>query len=253
MANDYDKIKLMKILIQFIILCIISLVMKMNEIEEILDKLITEDEYDSRLIPYIKEFFRYNAEQFGWDKETITRKISLLKQRGFGIEFVDLEEGEASIDFVFKNILVNSSVKGEKLTQEELLQLTSEIFTALETVTKDGRESDLQYVQEDPLYWIETLKYSRDESIIQFISNAFNIDRRDVHRIKDIFKEMLKEDNKDQESFLNDSILVFLPEVARSAKRIMEGKEETDKAHEYITLYGISLQAIRYRLQCGRR
>lgn len=226
------------------------------EIENLLYNLITENDYDRRLIPYIKEFFIYNAKQFAWNEGTITKKVGLLKDRIHGIEFADLRNKFAATDFDFKNILVNSSVKGRILSKEDLLELTSEIFERLEIATKDTEEYKLKYWENKSLYPLESLKYStriqEKESIIRFISNAFNIDLKDVYEIGDIFEERLvnvDKSNRSKKNFLEDSVTTLLPSISESVARIMNNPRGIDKSEEYLSIYAISMLSIGYRLE----
>lgn len=226
------------------------------EIENLLDNLITENDYDRRLIPYIREFFIYNARQFGWDEETITKKVGLLRDRIHGIEFTALGDKFAATDFDFNNILINSSVKERTLSQEELLRLTSEIFARLEIATKDVEDYQLKYVEQESLYSLEALKYDTDtqdrKSIILFISNAFNVAPNDVYRIGDIFEDRLENSDKiskNHKDFLEDSMTTLLPSISESVSKIKSGANGASKSDEYISLYAVSLLAIGYRLE----
>ena len=226
----------------------IYILMEVMKMEKILNELITKKAFDKRLIPYIKEFFRYNAEQFGWNEETIARRAALLKQKLVGMEFIELKEGLVATDFELKNILIDSSIIGKKISQEELIELFYEIFRELEMLTnKNGAEF---YTKMGSTYALETLKYKRNSTIIQFISNAFNIDGRDVHRIKEIFEQQSNDNsNKERENYVESCITVFLPNISMAVKRIMSDDNSVDKKHEYITLYATAINVIRLRLE----
>lgn len=151
---------------------------------------------------------------------------------------------------------MNSSVKGKDLSQEELLQLVSEIFSILEILTKDREEQEVKVWADHKLYPIELLKYSTTNeqdksSIIKFISNAFNIDVKDVYRIKESFEDKLYGDkdnlDKDSKEFLEAGMDIMLPNMSKSVSIIMDGKESVKKSEEYIKLYFVSLLAIKYR------
>ena len=225
--------------------------MDKKEIKDLINNLIEEKNYDKRIIPYIKEFFAYNSKQFGWDEETISRKADLLKQRINGIEFISLGDKLVHTDFDNGNILINETIKRKEISQNELI---SQIFQELEIVTKD-EDQDIKYWHNNSLQTLETLKYSLNTSdkqtIIKFISNAFNIEAKDIYDIINVWEnkvDNIDKQNKAQKDFVEDSMGALLPGIAQATDKIMDTTNLKEKSNEYIKLYAISLLAIRYRL-----
>lgn len=227
----------------------------MLETEEIIDNLIADKEYDKRLIPYIKAFFSYNAKQFEWDEETIQDKITLLNQRIKGIEFVELKDRLAFIDFDFGDILINENILGKQLSSKGSKQVTSKVFEMLEIATKSMHDEFGRYYENNSLYPIEALKYSINqqdkESIVQFISNAFNIRPEEIYNINTVWEDKQEDidySNKAEKDFLQDSQSTMLPGVANAIFSIMNAKTDKERANGYLNLYAISLLALHYRL-----
>ena len=228
--------------------------MDKKEIKDLINNLIEEKNYDKRIIPYITEFFAYNAKQFGWNEETINKKVELLKQRINGIEFVSLGDKLVHTDFNSGNILINETIKRKDISPKELLELISQTFQRLELATKD-EEVDIEYWHNNSLKQLETLKYSlnsRDKhTIIKFISNAFNIETKDIYDIIDVWKnkvDNIDKQNKAQKDFVEDSFGTLLPGIAQATDKIMDTTNFKEKSDEYIKLYAISILAIKYRI-----
>ena len=228
----------------------------MLEIEELLNNLITENSYDKRIIPYIKEFFRYNAKEFNWTKEEIEEKIRLISKKVKGVEFVHLDDKQALTDHSFKNMLVNRDIIGKQLSSEEIINLTSELFLNLEIAIKEGEEGKDGYWKDNEEYPLIDLKYSRNnydkENILNIISNAFNIDYKDIYDIEEVFRNELENsnnDNKIRKSFLEDSLTTFTPSLKVHISKVMNPSNFNEKSDEYLSIYAISLSALKYRLE----
>lgn len=229
----------------------------MLEIEELLNNLITENNYDKRIIPYIKEFFRYNAKEFNWTKEEIEDKTKLIAQKVKGVEFVHLGNTNALTDHSFKNMLINREIIGKKLSFEEIINLTSEIFLNLEIATKEENEDEgiRDYWKDNKEYPLINLKYSRNnydkENILNIISNAFNIDHKDVYDIEEIFRNELENssNNKIRKNFLEDSLTTFIPSLKECINKVMNPSNLNEKSQQYLSIYATSLLAIKYRLE----
>lgn len=227
----------------------------MLKAEDIINNLIEEKEYDERLVPFIKSFFLYNANQFGWDEKTIQTKIALLNQRLKGIEFVNLKDKLALTDFDFGDILINKNLLNKQLSSKGLKQIASEIFERLEIATKSTNDELVKYYEKGQLYPIEALKYSTNqedkESIIEIISHAFNIKPKEIYNINTVWKDKIENmdsSNRAEKDFLEDSQSTMLPNVANAVSQIMNAKTDNEKANAYLDLYAISLLTLNYRL-----
>lgn len=230
----------------------------MLEIEELLNNLITENNYDKRIIPYIKEFFRYNAKEYNWTKEEIKDKIELIAQKVNGVEFVHLGDKYALTDHSFKNMLINRDIKEKDLSYKEIISLSSEIFFNLEIATKEEKEDEGRryYWKDNSEYPLTGLKYSRNnydkENILNIMSNAFNIDYKDIYDIEEIFRNELENssnDNKTRKRFLDDSLTIFIPSLKECISKVINPSNLNEKSQQYLSIYATSLLAMKYRLE----
>lgn len=227
----------------------------MLKTEEMVNNLIANMEIDKRFIPYIKDFFVYNIRQFGWNEKIIQEKVDLLNQRIKGIEFVDLKDKIAFTDFSLGEILINENILGKQLSSRGSKQVAAEIFERLEIATKPMDNDLIKYYEKDQLYPIEALKYSTNqqdkESIVQFVSNAFNIRTEEIYNIIAVWEdkqENMDHSNRAEKDFLEDSHSTMLPGVANAISSIMNARTDNERANGYLNLYAISLLALNYRL-----
>mgnify|MGYP003307255375 CR=1 FL=1 len=214
----------------------------MSEIEKILDNLITEKDYDTRLIPYIKQFFLYNINECQWNEHQIHEKAQILREKINGIDFVSLDTKLVSTDWEMKNILINDVIKSKELSENVLLELISKIFQELEDGTKENinssKSSKLKYV----------INEQEQDRIFKFISNGLNVKTKDMQDIINMLQAKLK--NKDinnaEKNFCEDCLTTILPAIDFSVDEIITGK---NKAQNYERLYAIALCSISYRLE----
>lgn len=226
----------------------------MSKIEELVDNFIAEKRYDERLVPFIKAFVLYNVKQQFWDEETAKKKIELYKNRIDEIEFINLEDEKALIDFDLKTLCINKNAIDNPSIREKM-ELMSAVFEEQEIAVKDDKINSLNFYKQERNYAIERLKYSTNQqdkqSILNIICNAFNRTPEEMYTITNLINQEIEEnsDNEQVREFLEDLRSTFLPGINNAVKNILNATSHLQKKEEYKKIYSISLMALKFRLQ----
>lgn len=225
----------------------------MFDVEKEVDNLINEKEYDERLTPFIKAFFLYNAKQGFWNEKYLQEKIKLYKERIDGIQFVDLDNKKALIDYDSKLLLINENAL-QSGKYQDVIELVSEVFSEQEIITKDTEH--MRFWKQTGFYSIENLKYSTNkenkENILKMISNGFDRKPEEFYELRDILDKEIDntKDDKEKNEYLEICNNTIFPGIEQAVKDIMsDNKTDAERKNAYISLYSASLLSLQLRLE----